>query len=105
MQKRHLDRYDIEVDIVEPLIEANVSRNLEFGAALVSTANDWQIATFTSLEKRLKASILIPGDDPAASVAEIEKRASDPQIERLALGRTDRAQEVLAHLRGRSSGQ
>jgi predicted TIM-barrel fold metal-dependent hydrolase len=86
MQQQHLDRYDIEVGILEPLIEANVSRNLEFGAALVSAANDWQIATFTSQEKRLKASILIPGEDPEASVAEIEKRAGDPQFAQIQLG-------------------
>ena len=86
MQQQHLDAYDIEIGILEPLIQANVSRNLEFGAALVSAANDWQVETFTSKEKRLRASILIPAEDAEASVLEIEKRASDPQFAQIQLG-------------------
>jgi predicted TIM-barrel fold metal-dependent hydrolase len=86
LQKQHLDAYDIEIGVLEPLIQANVSRNLEFGAALVAAANDWQVETFTSKEKRLKASILIPAEDAEASVAEIEKRAGDRQFAQIQMG-------------------
>ncbi len=86
MQKQHLDLYDIEVGVLEPLVEANAPRNLEFAAATTHAANEWQIETFTSKEKRLRASILIPGENPEAAVAEIELRATDPHFAQIQLG-------------------
>ena len=86
LRQQHLDAYDIEVGILEPLIDANTPRNLEFAAAMVAAANEWQLATFAEPEKRLKASILIPAEDAAASVAEIERRATDKRFAQIQLG-------------------
>ncbi len=86
MQKQHLDAYDIEIGILEPLIEANTPRNLELAAALTAAANEWQVAEFTSQEKRLRASILIAAEDPDSAVKEIRKRGGDPQFAQIQLG-------------------
>ena len=86
MQKQLLDAYDIEYGILEPLIGANASRNLDLQAALCSAANDWQVAEFAGKDRRLRASILVPQDDDEAAVREIEKRADDPHFAQVQLG-------------------
>jgi predicted TIM-barrel fold metal-dependent hydrolase len=52
-------------------------RNVEFGAALCSAANDWEVATWCDPEPRLKAAIQITTEDTEAAIKEIEKRAGD----------------------------
>jgi hypothetical protein len=86
LQQQHLDAYDIEVGVLEPLIEANSPRNLEFAGAMTRAANEWQLATFAQPEKRLRASILIPAEDAEAAVAEIERRAPDGRFAQVQLG-------------------
>jgi predicted TIM-barrel fold metal-dependent hydrolase len=97
MRAQLLDLYDIEYGILEPLMPSNLVRNLELAAALCSAINDWQVATFTSREKRLRASILIPFEDPKAAVAEIEKRAGDRNFAQIQL--TSRSTEPLGRPR------
>ena len=48
--------------------------------------NDWQAHDFVDPEPRLRASILVPQDDPDASVKEIEKRAGDWRFAQIQLG-------------------
>ena len=48
--------------------------------------NDWQAHEFVDPEPRLRASILVPQDDPDASVKEIEKRAGDWRFAQIQLG-------------------
>ncbi len=55
-------------------------RNQEFGAALCRAINEWQVAEWTGKERRLKAAIVVPGEDAAASVAEIEHWAGNPDF-------------------------
>ncbi len=86
MQKQHLDAYEIETGVLEPLIDANTPRNLEFAAAMVDAANEWQLETFASKDRRLKASILIAAEDAEAAVAQIEKRAPDARFAQVQLG-------------------
>ncbi len=77
MRQQLLDPYDIEIGILEPLMDAMLVRNPGLAAALCSAINDWQIDAFTSKETRLRASIQIPFEDPAAAVAELRRRAPD----------------------------
>jgi predicted TIM-barrel fold metal-dependent hydrolase len=77
MQAQHLDPLGIELGVLEPLMDSSLVRNLELSAALCSAINDWQVDAFTSKESRLRASIVVPFEDAAASVREIEKRAGD----------------------------
>ncbi|MDO9710141.1 amidohydrolase family protein [Paracraurococcus lichenis] len=97
MRSQLLDLFDIEVGILEPLMPSNLVRNIELSVALCSAINDWQVAAFTSQEKRLRASILVPFEDPQASVAEIEKRVKDPAFAQIQL--TSRSTEPIGRQR------
>ena len=86
MREQLLDAYNISYGVLEPLLGGNTSRNLDEAAALCSAMNDWQAHDFVDQEPRLRASILVPQDDPEASVKEIEKRAGDWRFAQIQLG-------------------
>ena len=86
LREQLLDAYNITYGVLEPLIGVNTSRNLDEAAALCSAMNDWQAHDFVDLEPRLRASILVPQDDPEASIKEIEKRAGDWRFAQIQLG-------------------
>lgn len=78
MSEQHLDANNVEYGMLMPLNRGpGNQRNLEFGAALSSAVNDWQVAYWTSRDERLRASIVIPQEDADAAVTEIKKRAGD----------------------------
>ena len=78
MQAQHLDPNEVQFGVLIPLrIGANNQRNLEFGAALATAMNEWQIAKWLSQDKRLRGSIVVTQEDPAASIKEIERLADD----------------------------
>jgi len=81
-----LDPYNIVYGVLEPLLGGNTSRNLDEAAALCGAMNDWQAHEFVDPEPRLRASILVPQDDPDAAVAEIHKRAGDWRFCQIQLG-------------------
>ena len=64
MREQLLDPYNISYGVLEPLLGGNTSRNLDEAAALCSAMNDWQAHDFVDQEPRLRASILVPQDDP-----------------------------------------
>ncbi|HET8995082.1 MAG TPA: amidohydrolase family protein [Acetobacteraceae bacterium] len=86
IREQLLDAYNIAYGVLEPLLGGNTSRNLEEAAALCSAMNDWQAYDFVDAEPRLRASILVPQDDPEAAVKEIEKRAGDWRFAQIQLG-------------------
>ena len=86
MREQLLDAYNIAYGVLEPLLGGNTSRNLDEAAALCSAMNDWQAHDFVDLEPRLRASILVPQDDPEAAVKEIEERAGDWRFAQIQLG-------------------
>jgi predicted TIM-barrel fold metal-dependent hydrolase len=76
MQQQHLDPNNVALGILCPLQNQGM-RNHDLGAALARAINDWQIAEWTSVDKRLRGSVVVPtGDGPACAV-EIKKRAGD----------------------------
>lgn len=85
MRSQHLDKNNIALGILEPLVPGYTSRNLDLGSAICSALNDWQIAEFIDPEPRLRGSIHIAIDDAAASVAEIERRVPDPSFAQIQL--------------------
>lgn len=85
IRTQHLDPHDVEFGILEPLLEAGSPRNVDLQTALCTAFNDWQLATFTDVEPRLRSSILVPQDDGAAAVAEIERRAGDGRFAQIQL--------------------
>ncbi len=79
IRSQYLDAYGIEFGILGPLGMSGQSEvNVEFSAAMTSAVNDWQRDAFARPEPRLKAGIVVPYEDAAASVREIERCADDP---------------------------
>ena len=55
-------------------------RNPDAAAALAAAVNDWQLGEWLEPEPRLRAAIVVASQQPAAAVAEIERRAGDPRF-------------------------
>lgn len=85
MREQHLDRNNIALGILEPLGFGSSARNVEYGAALVSAVNEWQLDAFVDQEPRLRASIVVAQEDIQASVAEIRRRAPDRRYAQIEL--------------------
>lgn len=86
MQEQLLDRYGVEHGMLHLLAPTGMDlRNQEFGAAVCRAINEWQVAEWTSKDKRLHAAIVLPGEDAAAAVAELEHWASHPGFKQVAL--------------------
>ena len=78
MRAQHLDPLGIAHGVLQVLdMLAFCQNNLEFGAAVATAINDWQVEAWCRPEPRLKASAVVPQEDIAAALAEIERRAGD----------------------------
>jgi len=75
-----LDHWQLEYGILNPLYGAGGQLNLEYGAALSSALNDWQVAEWTEPEPRLKGSIIVPYEDGELSAAEIHRVGDHPDF-------------------------
>lgn len=81
MRQQHLDTNNVELGVMTMISPAaGAGLNMDYGAALARAMNEWQVDGWTSKEKRLKASIVIPYEDPRAAVAEIEHWAGHPDF-------------------------
>jgi len=80
MQSQHLDAHNIEMGVLNPSHGGSDMRHPGLSEAYCHAINDWQIATFTSREPRLRASVVVPYNDGVASAKEIEARAGDPNF-------------------------
>src|SRR5262245_11514086 len=75
---RHfIEPENVAYAILIPLSGVGSQQNLAFGAALATAVNEWQVAEWLDVDPRFRASIAISFEDPAAAVAEIERRAED----------------------------
>lgn len=83
-----LDTWGISFGILNPLLGAGGQRNLEFGAALASAINDWQIAEWLDPEPRLRGSLSVAHEDGELAAREIDR-----------LGRDERFAQVLLSIR------
>ena len=74
-----LDAYDLDFGLLHLLTPSGMDqRNQEFGAAICRALNEWQVARWTGPEQRLKAAIVVPGEDADAAVREIEHWTGHP---------------------------
>jgi uncharacterized protein len=89
MQAQHLDPNNVVLGVLNPLGYGQGVANPGLGAAVCRAVNEWQVATWTSLEPRLRASVVVPYDDGEASAAEIRHWAGHPDfVQVLVLSRT-----------------
>ncbi len=104
MRRQHLDANGVEVGMLMQLSKGGMEeRNLEFAAALSHAINDWQLETFVKPEPRLRAGIVVPQEDAAFAVEEIERRAPAIRRSRRSSSRRARAIRSAAGATGRSS--
>ncbi|MHB0773034.1 amidohydrolase family protein [Bradyrhizobium sp. 1.29L] len=76
MQEQYLDPCGVEYGILFLLHPMGMmDRNLDFGTALCSAVNDWQYNEWTQKDRRLRASLVVNGEDAQGAVAEIERWA------------------------------
>jgi uncharacterized protein len=75
-----LDTFGIRFAIANVLHGAVALYNADMAAALCKAVNDWITHEWLDREARLRASILVPPQDPDLAVAEIERCAADPRF-------------------------
>jgi predicted TIM-barrel fold metal-dependent hydrolase len=86
MREQLLDAYGVAWGMLMPLNRGpGNQRNLDYGAALATAVNDWQIAKWVEREPRLRASIVCTQEDPPAAVREIERRSPDARFAQIML--------------------
>lgn len=72
-----LDRFGLRMAVCNVVYGGQAVFNADFGIAVCSAVNDWVRAAWLDAEPRLRASIVVPMQDPEAAVAEIERMAGD----------------------------
>ena len=78
MQMQLLDKFNVAYGLLAPLVGGGpAERNIDFGAAMATAVNDWQLARFCDPDPRLKAAVQINIEHEKAAIAEIEARAGD----------------------------
>lgn len=85
LQTQLLDAHAIEYGILQPLSPGHLMANPALGVALCAGTNDWQIEKWIGPEPRLKGSLSVMQEDAAASVAEIDARATDRRFVQVAI--------------------
>ena len=103
MREQHLDLYGIEYGVMNPLSPSGKGEQKnEFSAALAFAANEFQINHWNALDARLKASLIVPYEDPDASRKEIRRRAGDRRFAHVLMLTPYRRPDGLLPLTGRS---
>jgi predicted TIM-barrel fold metal-dependent hydrolase len=78
MQEQLLDLFNVSYGLMMPLLgRGSDERNVEFGAAMATAANEWEAQMWCDRDPRLKAGVQIPLEYTEAAIKEIEKRAGD----------------------------
>jgi predicted TIM-barrel fold metal-dependent hydrolase len=77
MQSHALNRFGLRLAICNPLYGGAVAVSAPMGAAICAAVNDWVAAQFLARDPRLRASIVVPVQEPRLAAAEIERKAPD----------------------------
>ena len=85
MQEQLLDAWDLEYGVLNCLYGVGGLRNLDYAAALARAVNEWQVVEWLEPEPRLRASIVVAVEEPAETVAEIERYADDARFVQILL--------------------
>ncbi len=78
MREQLLDLHHVDLGVLQVLTPTGASqRNMEYGAAITSGLNTWQIAEWLEPEPRLRGSLVVAQEYPEAAVEEIHKHGRD----------------------------
>jgi uncharacterized protein len=75
--KQALDGFGTSIGILNVLYGAQAVHDPYMASAFCRAINDWIADKWLSQDRRLRASIVIPLQDPELAIAEIERRADD----------------------------
>jgi uncharacterized protein len=78
LQMQALDGAGVDVGILNCLYPIDSLRNPDAAMALATAVNDWQIAEWLDKEPRLRASIVVPSQNPLAAAREIDRVGPHP---------------------------
>jgi len=92
-----LDAWNVQYAVLNPLLGAAEQLNDEYGAALATAINDWQVAEWLDPEPRLRASICVPFEDAELAAAEVDRVAGDRRFVQVQL--LSRTREPLGRRR------
>jgi uncharacterized protein len=91
LRTQALDAQNVEYAILNCAYAVDGIRNPYGAAAIASAVNDWQIAEWLDREPRLRASIVIPSQDPDLAAKEIDRVGDHPGFVQVFLpGRSER---------------
>ena len=75
-----LDQFGTSIGILNVLYGAQAVHDPYMASAFCKAINDWIATDWLSRDERLRASIVIPLQDPDLAIEEIERRASDKRF-------------------------
>jgi predicted TIM-barrel fold metal-dependent hydrolase len=80
LQREALDKFQLRYAILNCLWGSQALFAEDMAAALCRAVNDWVASEWLDRDPRLRASIMVPAQNPELAAAEIEHRASDPRF-------------------------
>jgi len=81
MKEQLLDRYGVDYAILTgEAYDLSTIANVRYAAALARAYNDWLVDTWLALDPRLKGSMVVAPQDPAAAADEIRRVGERPDI-------------------------
>lgn len=80
LQREALDKFQLRYAILNCLWGSQALFAEDMAAALCRAVNDWVASEWLDRDPRLRASIMVPAQNPELAAAEIERRASDPRF-------------------------
>lgn len=80
LQREALDKFQLRYAILNCLWGSQALFAEDMAAALCRAVNDWVASEWLDRDPRLRASIMVPAQNPELAAAEIERCASDPRF-------------------------
>ncbi|MET0693345.1 MAG: amidohydrolase family protein [Propionibacteriaceae bacterium] len=78
MQEQHLDPMGVEYGVLNCLGGGTGQLDVEYGAALSSATNDWQLDEWIAKDDRLRGGIVVAMEDGELAAREIDRWADHP---------------------------
>ena len=78
LQQQVLDPWNVRVGILNCAYAVESVHNPDTAAALASAVNDWQIEHWLEKDSRLRASIVVPSQQPEMAAREIDRVGNHP---------------------------
>src|SRR5690606_30293010 len=75
-----LDPWNVQYAIANVLYGVPVMMSEDMAAAFSTAINDWMIDTWLSKDSRMRASIVVPWQNPQLAAEEIDRRAGDKRF-------------------------